>query len=136
MRKIVLLLLPILMSFTQSESFKDGTYTNKSELIYGIEILNNSTQIKFYLRKSEDDKVMDWKTFKTGTIIKEKNKYYIQTINYDSRVYEKSEKLEFKIKDNIIEFKSFDLLKNFYPSVTIYSNKIKYQYSSENKKLD
>ena len=76
---------------------------------------------------------MDWKNFKTSTIVKEKNKYYVQNSNFDSPVYEKSEKLEFKIKGNVIEFKSFDLLKNFNSTVTIYSNKIKYQYSPKGK---
>lgn len=125
MKKVIILfLMPYMLAFQQSENLKDGKYHNikTRDVVYGIEIINNNTEIKFYLRENENDESSDWKTFGTGKIVKVKDKYFIENIISKNIPYNKDKKVEMKIKGDIIQFKTFNLLSHLYSSFTQYSD--------------
>ena len=121
--------MPFMMAFQQSETLKDGTYLSVKdrEVVYAIEILNNNTDIKFYLRENEADESSDWKTFGTGKIVKVKDKYFIENIISKNKPYSTDKKVEMKIKGNIIQFKTFHLLSHLYSSFSQFSDNIQFE---------
>jgi hypothetical protein len=130
MKKIILLLiLPFLLSFNQENQLKDGKYLSKypGDSIYGIEILNNNTEIKFYLREKEDDNSNDWKTFGVGKIVKIKDRYFIEDITSKNNPYDKEQKVEMKVKGSSIEFKTLNLMSHLFNSFIRYSNNLKFE---------
>lgn len=126
---IILFLIPFMMAFQQSETLKDGKYLSVKdrEVVYGIEILNNNTEIKFYLRKNEEDESSDWKTFGVGKIVKIKDKYFIENITSKNIPYSTDKKVEMKIKGNIIQFKTFNLLSHLYSSFSRFSDNLEFE---------
>ena len=121
--------MPFMMAFQQSETLKDGKYLSVKdrEVVYAIEILNNNTDIKFYLRENEADESSDWKTFGTGKIVKVKDKYFIENIISKNKPYSTDKKVEMKIKGNIIQFKTFHLLSHLYSSFSQFSDNIQFE---------
>jgi hypothetical protein len=135
MKKVLILfLIPFMMAFQQSETLKDGKYHNVKarDVVYGIEIFNNNTEIKFYLRENEDDESSDWKTFGVGKIVKLKDKYFIENITSKNIPYSTDKKVEMKIKGNIIQFKTFHLLSHLYSSFTQYSDNQQFELKQSN----
>ena len=130
MKKVIILfLMPFMMAFQQSETLKDGRYLSLKdrEVVYAIEILNNNTDIKFYLRENEADESSDWKTFGTGKIVKVKDKYFIENITSKNKPYSTDKKVEMKIKGTIIQFKTFHLLSHLYSSFAQFSDNIQFE---------
>lgn len=130
MKKVIILfLMPFIMAFQQSETLKDGKYLSVKdrEVVYAIEILNNNTDIKFYLRENEADESSDWKTFGTGKIVKVKDKYFIENIISKNKPYSTDKKVEMKIKGTIIQFKTFHLLSHLYSSFSQFSDNIQFE---------
>jgi len=133
-KAIILFLIPFMMAFQQSETLKDGKYNNVKarDVVYAIEIFNNNTEIKFYLRENEDDESSDWKTFGVGKIVKVKDKYFIENITSKNIPYSTDKKVEMKIKGNIIQFKTFHLLSHLYSSFTQYSDNQQFELKQPN----
>lgn len=130
MKKVIILfLMPFMMAFQQSETLRDGKYLSVKdrEVIYAIEISNNNTDIKFYLRENEADEYSDWKTFGTGKIVKVKDKYFIENIISKNKPYSTDKKVEMKIKGTIIQFKTFHLLSHLYSSFSQFSDNIQFE---------
>lgn len=133
MKKIILLLLvPILLSFNQEKNLREGDYYNidNNDYIYGLNINSDFSQIKLFFYEDLRNPIKDWKNFRKGKLIKIKNKYFIQDFESDLLPSKIDEQIEMKIKNNVIEFDSYKLLHNFFPSFTIFSNKIKFSQES------
>ena len=131
MRKLFLLvILPFLGSFDEDPFPKDGKYLNDKEMVYAIEIFNNGTEIKFYLRENENDKSTDFKTFNTGKIVKIRNRYFIQRLDGPKFSKRQQEELLLQFKNGKISFFTYKLLNNFYDTFTVYSDDLYYEYQT------
>lgn len=127
---ILFLLFPFLSAFGQQTPFRDGIYSNENEMVYAIEIYDNGTGVKMYLRENQDDKSIDYKIFNTGVIGKVKYKYFVQRLDGPKFSKRRQKELRIEMKDGIIVMQTYALLNNFYDTFTVYSDEIKYQSQS------
>ena len=123
-------MLPLLLAFEQDSPFKAGKYTNATSLIYAIEILDNGSRIKFFLKENENDKAGDTVFYNYGKIVRIKKRYFVQRIDGNHISKRRQKILEIKLKDNQIVFAANNLLNNFYDEYTLYSDDIKFDYQS------
>jgi len=127
---ILLMMLPLLLSFEQEKPFKDGKYTNLDEMVYAVEIFDNGTKIRFYLRDDEKDKSYDMKTFISGDIRKVKYKYFIQRIDGTHISKRRQKELEMKTDGDAVVFQTYYLLNDFYDEFTVNSDELKFKPQS------
>jgi hypothetical protein len=122
---LLLLLLPLSTIYGQESPIKNGTYTNKSEMVYEITVVGND--LTFYLKENENDEPGEHKIVSKGQIVAQKNKYFVENVTGDKVSNRKKEPLEIKVKDGALVFKSYNLFNAFYDTVIIYSNKVEFQ---------
>ena len=124
---ILFLLFPFLMAFGQQTPFKDGMYVNNKEMVYAIEIGNNGTEVKLYLREDENDKATDYKIFNSGTIGRVKYKYFVQHLDGPKISQRRQKELRIEMKEGVIVMQTYALLNDFYDTFKVYSDEIEYQ---------
>ncbi|MGK4568563.1 hypothetical protein [Flavobacterium sp. 3HN19-14] len=123
--KLLISVLPLFLLF--QDGIIDGRYKNqKHDAVYGAEISQNGSQIKFYVKKDENGPD-DMTQYATGTIVKVNQKYYIENIKSPFLSEPKTDKLEMKIKGGVLEFKSYRLMSNLYDQIIVYSKNIKFE---------
>jgi hypothetical protein len=122
---LLLLFLPLSTVYGQESAIKNGTYTNRSEMVY--EIVITGEDITFYLKENERDEPGEHKLVSKGKIVTQKNKYFVENVTGDKVSNRKKEPLEIKVKDGALVFKSYNLFNAFYDTVVIYSNKVEFQ---------
>jgi hypothetical protein len=126
---ILLLMISVLFSFGQKNNINDGKYINSDKndtYIYALEIKNDFKEISFYLFEDKS-KIKDYKIICTAKIIQNKNKFYLKDIKCNDLPVTNNNKTELFIKEGSIQFKSYDLLKNFFHEFIIYANKMKFE---------
>jgi hypothetical protein len=126
----ILFFLPFLMTAQQDETLKNGKYLaiDRHDDVYAIEISNNNTEIKFYIKENEEDKNYDYKIYGTGSIVKVNNKYFIENITSKNKPYDSDSKVEMKVKENILQFKTFKLMSRLYNTFVQYSDNLKFEF--------
>lgn len=127
---ILLLLVPMWVTHAQPSFPKDGKYLNDKEMVYAIEIFNEGTAIKFFLREDEKDRTADFKTFNTGKIVKIKERYFVQRLDGPKFSKRPQKELRLQFEGQQVSFATYKLLNNFYDTFTIYSDDLHYEYQS------
>ena len=130
MKKLLLLFTILtLLSFTSSQNLRDGKYINSDnddDYIYSLEIKNDFKEISFYLY-GDKSKIKDYKIVCTGLINKKNYSYFIEDIKCNNLPVTNNDKTNLFIKGTLIQFKSNDLLKNFFHEYSIYANRMKFE---------
>ncbi len=130
MKKTLLLItISILFSFSSNQNSRDGKYVNSDkndDYIYALEIKNDFKEISFYLYEDKS-KIKDYKIVCTGKISRLKNKFYLNDIKCNDLPVTNNDKTELFIKETSIQFKSSNLLKNFFYEYIVYADKMKFE---------
>ncbi len=127
---LIFFLFPFLTTAQQDKMPKDGRYlaVYRQDVVYAIDISNNNTEIKFYIKENEEDKNYDYKIFGSGNIVKIKDKYFIENITSNNKPYDSHSKIEMKVKGNILQFKTYKLLSQLYSTFVQYSDNLKFEF--------
>ena len=102
----VLFVLIFANSCTESSNLRDGRfYTDDNDIFYGIEVLNNQSEIRFYISKewsnlnSEEElkEQKNWKHYRSGIIVRDGNQLLVSEVESDIPPFQR-EQIVFTIK--------------------------------------